>query len=54
LEVGEHALIRAYSKEMVGVQESETRNKNIIRLERQEYPNKTLQDTIQEKLGKAL
>jgi hypothetical protein len=53
-EVGEHALIRGYIKEVVGVQECETRNRNIIRLERQDYPNKTLQDAIQEKLGKAL
>ena len=31
-EVGEHALIRAYSKEVVESQGSETRNRNIIRL----------------------
>lgn len=48
----EHALIRAYSKEVVEVYGSETRNRNIVRLERQEYPTKTLQDAIQEKLGK--
>jgi hypothetical protein len=53
-EVGEHALIRAYSKEMIGSQASTTRNRNLIRLECQEYPNKTLQDAIQEKLDKAL
>jgi hypothetical protein len=45
-EVGEHALIRVYSKEMVEAHGSLTRN--IVRLERQEYPNKTLQDAIQE------
>jgi hypothetical protein len=50
-EVGEHALIRAYSKETVEAQGSAIRNRNIIRLERQEYPSKTLQDAIQEKLG---
>lgn len=53
--VGEDALIRAYSKELaVEAHGSATKNRNIIRLERQEIPNKTLQDAIQEKLGKAL
>jgi hypothetical protein len=53
-EVGEHALIRAYSKEMVEAHRSIIRNRNIVRLERQEYPSKTIQDAIQEKLGKTL
>jgi hypothetical protein len=41
--VGENALIRAYSKVM---KDRKTR----IRLERQEYPRKTLADAIEEKL----
>jgi hypothetical protein len=53
-EVGEHALIRMYSKEMAESQGSATINRNIIRLERQEYPNETLQDAIQKKLEKIL
>jgi hypothetical protein len=52
-EVGEHALIRAYSKEMIEEEGTITR-RNIVRLECQEYPSKTLQDAIQEKLGKGL
>ena len=42
-EVGQHALIRAYTKDM---KEQVTR----IRLERQEYPAKTLLEAIEEKL----
>jgi len=42
-EVGQHALIRAYTKDM---KEQGTR----IRLERQEYPAKTLLEAIEEKL----
>jgi hypothetical protein len=53
-EVGEHALVRVYSKAVVEAHGSASRNRNIVRLERQEYPNKTLQDAIQEKLSKAL
>jgi hypothetical protein len=56
-EIGENALVRAYSKEMVNVQESASsrqRKKNIIRIESQEYPSKTMQDAIQEKLGAIL
>jgi hypothetical protein len=52
-EVGEHALIRAYSKEMTG-EGSISKKRNIVRLECQEYPSKTLQDAIQQKLGKSL
>ena len=43
-EVGQNALIRAYAKDMK-VQGTK------VRLERQECPNKTLQEAIQEKLG---
>ena len=42
-EGAENALVRAYSKAMKD-------GKTIIRLERQEYPKKTLADAIQEKL----
>lgn len=42
-EVGQNALIRAYTKDM---KEKGTR----VRLERQEYPDKTLADAIEEKL----
>jgi hypothetical protein len=42
-ELGENALIRAYSKKMKN-------DKTRIRLERQEYPRKTLADAIEEKL----
>jgi hypothetical protein len=42
-EVGENALIRAYSKDMKA-------GKTRIRLERQEYPRKTFADAIEEKL----
>jgi hypothetical protein len=43
-EVGENALVRAYSKVM---RDGKTR----IRLERQEYPKKTVADAIEEKLN---
>jgi hypothetical protein len=43
-EVGENALIRAYSKHLKG-------GKTRIRLERQEYPRKTFADAIEEKLN---
>jgi hypothetical protein len=51
-EVGEHEMIRAYSKEVFEVHGRATRNRNrnVVRLERQEYPSKTLNDAIQEKL----
>jgi hypothetical protein len=43
-EIGQHALVRAYTKIM--------RDKKIrIRLERQEYPNKTFPEAIEEKLN---
>jgi hypothetical protein len=43
-EVGKYALVRAYTKTM--------KDKKIrIRLERQEYPNKTLSEAIEEKLN---
>lgn len=42
-EIGENALVRTYSKAMKD-------GKTIIRLERQEYPRKTLADAIEEKL----
>jgi hypothetical protein len=44
-EVGENALIRAYTKQM------RVNNKTIVRLERQEYPNATFEDAVNEKLG---
>ena len=51
-EVGEHALIRAYSKDIVrggeATRTSKTRRR--VRLERQEYPNKTFVDAVEEKL----
>jgi hypothetical protein len=51
-EIGQNALVRAYSKEMVNVQgRMSSRRENVIRIESQEYPRKTLQDAIQEKLG---
>jgi hypothetical protein len=50
-EVGEHALIRAYTKKMAEQGRSTTRNKSFVRVERQEYPNKTLEQAAQEKLG---
>ena len=52
-EIGQNALVRAYSKEIVNVQGRmmSSRHKNVIRLESQEYHHKTLQDAIQEKLG---
>ncbi len=43
-EVGQNALIRAYAKDM---KEQGTK----VRLERQEYPNKTFEEAIEEKLG---
>jgi len=43
-EVGENALIRAYSKDMKN-------GKSRIRLERQEYPNKSLVDAVMDKLS---
>jgi hypothetical protein len=43
-EVGQNALIRAYAKDMK-VQGTK------VRLERQEYPNKTFEEAIEEKLG---
>jgi len=46
-EVGEHALIRAYTKE---TNAGGNKNKKIVRLERQEYPNKTFEEAIEEKL----
>jgi hypothetical protein len=42
-EIGQHVLVRAYIKTM---KDKKTR----IRLERQEYPNKTIQAAIEEKL----
>jgi hypothetical protein len=50
-EVGEHALIRAYSKEMIE-EGAINKKRNLVRLECQEYPRKSLQDAIQEKLTK--
>jgi hypothetical protein len=47
-EVGEHALIRAYTKE---TNAGANKNKKIVRLERQEYPKKTFEEAIEEKLG---
>jgi hypothetical protein len=52
-EVGEHALIRAYSKEMIGERHI-TKKRSLVRLERQEYPRTSLQDALQEKLGRTL
>jgi hypothetical protein len=49
-EVGENALIRAYSKEMIAGRNKNKKNK-LVRLERQEYPNKTFEEAIEEKLG---
>jgi hypothetical protein len=43
-EIGQHALVRAYSKIM---KDRKTR----IRIERQEYPNKTFPEAIEEKLN---
>ena len=43
-DVGQNALIRAYSKDMKG-------GKTRIRLERQEYPNKSLADAVMDKLS---
>ena len=42
-ELGQNALIRAYSKDM-------KEQDRTIRLERQEYPNKSFGDAIEEKL----
>jgi hypothetical protein len=52
-EVGEHALIRAYSKEMIGERHI-TKKRSLVRLECQEYPRTSLQDALQEKLGRTL
>jgi hypothetical protein len=43
-EVGQNALVRAYTKAM---KDKKTR----IRLERQEYPNKTFPEIMEEKLN---
>jgi hypothetical protein len=45
--VGQEALIRAYSKQMKD-------HKTRIRLERQEYPNKTFAEAIEHKLNNNL
>jgi hypothetical protein len=50
-EIAEHVLIRAYSKEMIAGGAKNKKKQKIIRLERQEYPNKTFQEAIEEKLG---
>jgi hypothetical protein len=50
-EVGEHALIRAYSKEMIVEGNKNKKKQKIVRLERQEYPKKTFEEAINEKLG---
>jgi hypothetical protein len=44
-EIGQNALVRAYTKKM--------KDKRIrIRLELQEYPNKSLQNIVEEKLNR--
>jgi hypothetical protein len=50
-EVGERALIRAYSKEMIVEGNKNKKKQKIVRLERQEYPKKTFEEAIEEKLG---
>jgi hypothetical protein len=50
-EVGEHVLIRAYSKEMIAGGNKNKKMQKQVRLERQEYPNKSFEEAIEEKLG---
>jgi len=50
-EVGEYALIRTYSKEMIVEGNKNKKKQKIVRLERQEYPNKSFEEAIEEKLG---
>jgi hypothetical protein len=50
-EIAEHVLIRAYSKEMIAGGNKNKKTHKIVRLERQEYPNKTFEEAIEEKLG---
>jgi hypothetical protein len=49
-EVAQHVLIRAYSKQVSIDTRKGKKSRSVIRLERQEYPRKTLDAAIAEKL----